>query len=551
MTQGLVVAITIGQRDLQLLAEGPGGPRRVSPRKWQVRALHRALLEGLLPYSFDVPDSDAEEERSVEAEFVGGRVVLPERWGLSEGPVRLVPGLLAAALRALAAEARRVRRVIFFTTDREQGPRAEGEPIGAARVLGDWLRARAGLAGDVREVVCLERGEELTLDDGAGNVWMLPAAAEKIDAAVRQARADFPTATARLHLSGGIPHLAEMVRASSRARFTTVEDQSPSEDRGGPPRSRPPFTDVEALQARRQAAELVGQGEFAAAAVLSRRFSLPGPAGHWQKAVQAAALYFAGYMTDARDAGGQLPETRTGPLLAEIAGSGLPQAFHVAMRAEAALRAGDVLAGASLSVTFHDVALYDAADAALRANRDESCIEWDRRLILLGRFAPKAEDAKRAGAVASASGYHPRVADHEIDAWLGGDEATCKLPWQEWLLCRLVATVGKNRPLADAIDHFSSGLHKRDGKGHPPADFRNRLIHSLPDQGEIEQMVRLFEGRRLWHRPGGPSGSFLHGSALAAAVLGHLGVQQPVEMYDHLVAALLDDIANSPLHAGG
>jgi hypothetical protein len=556
MTRDLVVAITLGQRDLQVLAIGPDGKLcRVSPDKGHVRALHEAWL-GPAPARLILDGRDPREERGCEALLLDGRVgfsrpdfrlATAADLGQPAGgeAVFLAPGLLRRALSALANQPGRVHRILFFTTDREEGGRAAGEPVAAFHFLGGWLRGRQGIAADaVQEVVCLERGEELTQSDAAGSTWLSPTAAGRVDDALREAREGCAGATIRLHLSGGIPALSEAVQASALFRFPRVEYRSPSEDRGTT-HEKPRFTSAEDLHGRRQTAGLVESHQFQAAAVVAERFAQPGPAGHWQKAIHAVARYFAGYMTDAFETAGRIPATQSGPKLARMITSEPPHAFHVAMRAEAALRVGDVLAGAALTSTFYDVALFDAVDQHL-SKPGERCVDWIRRAIKPELFRPRAPEVERA--IREAKRNPMAVQPEQAGTWLAN--LGVDIPrWHEWLLCRLVETAGRKPDLTTALDRLSSAFY-RGNRPDRPADFRNRVTHSRPQQSEIEAMEASFENNQLWKRVGNRMWSFLHPDALASKVLDALGVPSPAALYDSLVAAVLHDIAAAPLHAG-
>jgi hypothetical protein len=259
--------------------------------------------------------------------------------------------------------------------------------------------------------------------------------------------------------------------------------------------------------------------------------------------------YFQGYMSDARTLAGELGGTRTGTNLAGLLQGTTPQALHVALRAEAALRAGDLLGGASLGVTFLDVALLDAADASLRARPEQSCVNWERREIIRRLFRPTPAEAQAAGVLVRRDvGWLLRFGDPDVADWYGRYPAIrCPLLWQEFVLQRLMREMGSRPGLGEALDAYSEALHRETNTGNRPADFRNRIIHSLPTQREVELAVQLFETRQLWHRRRGGPRSFLHPEALAAAVLAGLGVTGGLELYEQLVADLCADVQDSPL----
>ena len=102
--------------------------------------------------------------------------------------------------------------------------------------------------------------------------------------------------------------------------------------------------------------------------------------------------------------------------------------------------------------------------------------------------------------------------------------------------------MGGQPGLEKALMELSESLHRESNRGNIPADLRNVIIHSVPTQEEIQLTIQLFESRKLWHRVSGQPRSFLHPSTHAVAVLGALGVADPLARYEQLVDAVYDDI---------
>lgn len=562
----IIVMATLGNRDLQIVAIKEGQLCRVPPL--YVGEVHSQLAEGQLPYEWwfpakeETPFPELERDDQPALEWIDGVCHFRRRgegWprpataadlGLPE-PERsrlfLVPGLLWKHLHHLKAaldDGQRLHRILLFHTSRDRtSKRGKREPHATAPLLKEWLPGFLGHKVDretIQIVDCLRGTEDLKVANEQGAVFVRPVVSERIVQAVHQAAAECPTACVWLHEAGGIPELSEMVRSAAQLFFPALEYRTPLEDLSDKPEEVRGLrhTAVEELSARRRVRDLVGGGEFQAAAVLSDGFDTV-----WARGVRAAARYFQGYMTDARRLAEALPTGATrGALLPLLTGT-WPQAFHVALRAEAALRADDPLSGASLTVTFHDVALFDGVDAALRRNPNDCCIDWKKREIIRDRFAPTLEQIHRAaGSVGKLAPWVRGFSPKDVNDWFSWEQLRAHLAWQEQVLIRLMGEVGGRSDLEEALRNLSQALHEPSTKGNIPADFRNVIIHSLPTEQELRLTAQLFETRPLWWRPTGRPRSLLAPQVCGQAVLKALGVADAAGHYENLTAALVADV---------
>lgn len=504
MSHDLIVAITLGQRDLQVLAVDDRGLCRISPYRNRVGIFHRALLDGSLHPRLWVPkdlQQRVQEREDIDAVYQDGRVHLfghlhqafpllrlaraadlGEKLTGEEDVLWLTPGLLWRELRTLEQEVGkgivRLHKIIFFETDR--GPddlRSGKEPVAAVPLLSAWFQENLPSV-PIEKVTCLKRGEQLTTVDHEGNKHSLAATAERIDSTWRLP----PANVVRLHIAGGIPEISKVVEASAQFRFATVQARSPSEDVATKAAGEfgPRFTPVEILHARRRARDLVRHGQFQAAAVLAQDFDAVStyPGNSWVLCLRAAARYFQGYMTDAWDLANILSSSRTGKMLLQFLNGSQPQAFHVGMRTEAALKAGDILAAASLTITFEDVAVYDAVDLTLRQDPAHSCVAWGDRTIEVEKLLVTPEDLRNLA-------YTHHAQAFEVENWLKQSSLWVAKPWQEETLRDAIATFGGRAQLADSLRALAGEMDRRTAKGNSPKNFRNIIIHSLPTQKEI------------------------------------------------------------------
>jgi hypothetical protein len=259
--------------------------------------------------------------------------------------------------------------------------------------------------------------------------------------------------------------------------------------------------------------------------------------------------YFRGYMSYARNQAAQLIPTHTGDSLQKLLANHWPKSLHVAIQAQAALVAQDVLSAAALTVTFFDVALLDAIDATFRKDSSRPCVAWARRAIDSSNFCLDEQKLSMCTAVAKhANGWRPSFDYIGQKPWAQDRDRLIRpyQLWQKYTLTHAIHNVGNHPKLAQALKALLEDLYKRP-PDNSPADFRHTIIHSLPSQGEIQQMIDLFARRSLWHRETDQSMSFLDSHTRPAAVLAALGIDNAEQLYQQLINGLINDIETCPL----
>jgi hypothetical protein len=585
MSSNVVAAITIGQRDLQIFAVGTGKPERLSVDVNDLGFLHRAVLEKRVVARLWVPDASSrptELDRGPRVSFRDGRVQAPPGYRLDrkkelpkgveessfwfvpeeagdEPAFWFLPGVVGEALEEIVGTTRPAR-IILFHTDRGAGAeRSAKEPVAAAPLLADWLKKQGF---DVRIVCVLGPGEDLHVQDEGRNKSLLPLAAHRIDEALWEAAREIPNSTCDLYTSAGIPEFSQVVQASAQFRFPAVRHRHSSEDRGAARIPTVKFTAVQVLQARKQACQLVRRGEFEAAGVLAAGFASPGEPGNWVRAVRMAASYFRGYQEDAGEQAKGSPQPLTAAQLRGVIGETKTHSLHVALRAEAALRRRDVLAAASLTATFLDVVMIDAVDSTLRKVEGVPCADTNRRGILWDDFRPDGRAIYDAAMVVlPVHAWIPRPRrgmdwSNSVNAWIEMyGNLKCHDMWQKVVMTRLIRDLSGRGDLADALDHYNEALNRWHDNllvpGVPcrPADLRNRIVHSLPTQDELDNVIAAFAAPRigLWRRQEDETLSFLAAGSRAATVFEAIGVRDAWQRYEALVAALTADIEGCPL----
>lgn len=574
----LVVAVTFGQRDLQVLGVANDGVVSVSPEGKQVRTFHQWLLDHEDGYDVVGPDEFTtpikEQGRFAMAasgvQLPGaGCVQLAKNSDLGrskpeDGRLLVYPKLLDGPLLSLKRElaggtARLHRLTILYTHRCKTSPWAAGEPI-AAKVLRTWLQCwfpMVSAEAFVPPVAFLQGMDELYIKDQAENEHLLPQAARRIDEAIADSASCVPETSQpiiRLHDSGGIPQASPVLQASARLHFSNrvqyhapTELASPSLDKDDRVVIIPA---VAILEARRRACDLVRRGDFQAAAQLAREFPISGPSWTWNQCLAAVARYFQGYLEDADKQAEMIGSGPTRRALKSILSPAQPMSLHVALRAEAALAASDFLNAASLTVTFLDVAEYDGINLCLSKNRSQPCMHRASRQIHSSLFAPTKDELHQS--VTSACTTAPWLRPpkpRDLEAWLSADTFRIMYPWQECAVFQLLESHAARPDLGRALRDLLTALHRETNAGNIPADFRNIKDHSVMTDGEIQLMTQLFESdsRLLWWRRRGEPRSFLASTARAPAVLAALGVTNAQRLYDNLVQGLLSDLRLCPL----
>jgi len=572
----LVVVATMGQRDLQVLAVKEGRVFSVSPAADSVRTFHQWLLDN--EGGFDVVASD---EMSVDVEeryrFAwraglpdfsepGLAVALDSDVGRPASAGRaarllIVPRLLGPSLallkRELNAKTVRLHRFLVLYTHRaERSRRAGAEPI-AAKVLSDWLKRWLSMVSPdafVPPVPFLRDDEDLYVEDEAGNQHLLPLAAQRIELEMRkaaQAGAQFEDAIVRLHDSGGIPQVSPVLQACARLWFPNrVQYKAPAE-RGGagePVRAGTRvFPPVALIEARRRACDLIARGQFSAARALAEEFAPTdgNPDLPWAVAMDAVASYFEGRFQRARQQAAKIKWMGALAHLKSLLHDRWPEALHLALATEAALRSGDLPRAASLSLTFFENAVFDAVDETLARPPHTACVNWSTTQVNLhdSRLSPKERErlAREMEASPKLCGLAKPFYRGEFDRL--PDLKTLrptKLSYRMFLICAVEDPRLGNRPaLAAALKAFAAAMYDGDPS---PADFRNVLTHSSVAERDLNAAPQLFCQRGLWADDGGLA--FL-AAPRPQAVLQELGADQAQELYEGLTQGLIDDIRNA------
>ncbi|MFM9966011.1 MAG: hypothetical protein ACKV2Q_32925 [Planctomycetaceae bacterium] len=601
MPTNTVVAITLGKRDLQgLIADAEGRVRRVSVRN--VGAFHSDLLRQPQGVKLWLPADGRviDEVKSDEADWLGWdqsplmalksrgakcakdstdvahsaaapdslRLADHRDLGETDGEVQLwlTPGILAESLMTLKREIElgevTLKRIILLHTDREATSHwSKDEPRAAAPLLKSFLLTwLPGVSAEQIEIVPYLIGtEDKEVENSEGDLFLRPAAAQRIDDALK--RAAEPDGRIRLHDSGGIPAAADVLRYSARFRFGAerVDYLPPSETKSRvdklPGRVAMP---IELLDARRRAVEWIRSGRFTAAAELAAGFIAKptSAAGSWRRHLEAAAFYFRGYRKQADNLASKLgSESSTEALLRAIV-EHRAQCLHVALLTEAALRSGDFLTAATQTVTFLDVALMDAVDFALRKNADVPGVDWEQSEIIPSRCRLDPTQLRQALADAESEltwfklpqDFRTKQVRPDVTNWCA-DPSRFGVFWQKLGLARKIASDSGHALLGQGLLNLAEAIYRRVTPPWSPSELRNRIVHSLIGDTELNAVKNLFSTSQLWSRSPPPARRyhFLKGT-LIEPVLFELGVHDASGLYDDLTESLVRDVEQAPLY---
>jgi len=592
MPNELVVAITLGQHDLQFLAIDTHGKKwRISPVKERVGVIHRALIAKEIPYVVWCPQETAvgiQELRAASVDWDSGqlkvnlthdkanststnidRLATPEDVRLKsqeagENCIVIVPGVLHQHLTVLRSELLsgqyRLGRLLLLDTNRgAKWKLANSEPVAAAPVLKRWLSEIwladvPGFDPDVIEPVTYLRAvggeaEPLYVEDYARNRYLNPNAAARIDNAFRKAAA--PNSIPRLHDSAGIPEVRPVLHASINLRFSQPPQIRPTDQH--PNRERPALYAIDPpaflLETRRRARDLLRTGQIgAASAIVGQLVSEPS----WRQVVEATSWYIRGY----RDEAEQLAKSNSedvAPLLRRLTAlqPDLPRCAHIAMRGEAALWAGDIIQAVNQSVTFFDVALLDATNLVLTKKGVSGCVDWNT-----GRIRLSDTIVGQAGLIDRAEKMLKEKPDdcialpkqkRDITSWGNnmkkfGNTMT-SANWQEAVLIETIRDA--SRKVGDALHDLFGALQTRQSSAEgsiSPAYLRNQFTHVLPSQRQLTEARRVFTNCGLWVPDASEFGDRFAASPTVGPVLKSLGVDPPGKFYQQLIEGLVKSL---------
>lgn len=354
------LVVTVGQSDLQVAWERDGARTLHKIEKDSVRAFHDALLSGEVPHSV-IPFGET-------ASWTEKRPLLRfNRDSKTLGPLPAAGEidarsgvLLAAPLFSKLLTHERIRNlsfesVLILDTCRDSAP---GEPVAVFNVLRAPVAAALNIEPSrVSRVSFLIGGETQDEEDESGQKFLLPAAARRIDSAIR----DLPSGqgdgkkTLFIADAGGLPSVKPVLEASARLRADLVRFVAPVEEgpANRPVRSFIAIGPAESLHVRRLARLMILRGGFAeAAAMVAVESATDRKLAEKQEPWRASLRHAAGMLRG--EAPGTAKPGRVSPLLAKIHKLG-PLAW-TAFRVEGGLRSGDIREALCAQFTFGDIA---------------------------------------------------------------------------------------------------------------------------------------------------------------------------------------------------
>ena len=315
---------------------------------------------------------------------------------------------------------------------------------------------------------------------------------------------------------------------------------------------RIPFRPLFNFQAREQARALVQNGEFQAAAALSKPYQDKAGLtnGHWAQCLEVVGKYFQGYVEEAQKslkAINQNPGLRM--VLEKVLSKKKPRAFHVAMRAEAEFRARNYLACATLTVTIRDVAVYDIIKKGLQKPNRSACVtceELDKFQIIKSAIDVSSDELNEFVDVHAEKlqASHGLTAE-QIASWQCDHVASIEKRWQKDVLLHFVEM--KHGELHGAWREFRDSLTKRPKGKLAPIDYRNANTHFVLTGEQINEMRNVFADCQLWHEKEREHATLLGDRTHIENLLVKLGVPSPQTLYNDLVDRLVNEINSCPL----
>ena len=540
--RNVVLAITVGRTDLQLLADSSGELVRLSVGSG-LRQFHQALVDQKVPWVLDAKAANY-REASVrdKAAWDQGDLRLPDGYSEHlnpEGNLVLVPAKLAeAVLRLKDYGSFEIRAVVVLTTNRdERTPPGifHNEPIAAGPILAHWLADEFGLeCGDRGGDIAVGRSgwvdiltdDELSPMPGRHNPVHRKALQRTEDALRRLVSEVAPDPWACLSLGGGMAEMKEPIKACAQFLFDgrTFTWQAPQysvrDFQWVPPDEEPP-TATDSYRLRRHVSALVRRGAFVEAYGAASELELDPEEQNWVAAVEQVARYFSGELSRAR-------ARRQGlfPPLEPMVRSGVPRCLLAAMRVEAGLwteRLSEAVIG---SVTFLEAAILDVVGQNLSGrglalnDAREQIGGHDGKLTTLAtkinRWAPK--DRRQ-----------PLRKSHGVWEYsMGIGQLSC---WAHLL---------EPKPAA-ALETYRDALTTTRIGGHRLIDLRHLAVHSVLPVDILNRVGEGFHDAGIWGQPGVPGEYFLK-TPLVHAVLDSAGIVNGADLYADLVNGMLEEL---------
>jgi hypothetical protein len=528
---------TAGVSDLKFVGEDGtllelARPRNPTPDYATIREVHQALLarkDAICVYPFDEvalpprkPDADINFWKGDDPL---GR--LPVGADMADRPLLRTPdGKLVLAADKFRTAWDWIRRkggtVIAILGFRTWRSSRDDEPIAAEEIVFDALKR----ATQPRHEAMVNYVE----GDISPAAPFAAATATRIEAGVRECREKLGREEVRalLAVSGGIPHIKDILRAAVELQFGSARLLLDREAATSATLSRVP---LDALIARRHALQFVRRGAFIDAAAVAMPFKDDEEArDQWVRPLRCAARLLDGnpvvaYGTGSHPAHAAEWEKSKGPpiFLRQIASEIFPgrdkpkrRSLLVAIRTEAALRSDRPAAALSLTVTFFDAALRDGVERrfGLFDGNDARLIRLHRELTL-----EQSHDLL----VVTPDGNKPCLTSRREDGLYRFNSSTAHdMAWCAHL----------GQALRELCAAISPELAPMMPRRMTIRDIRNLAQHNVLTEEQLAYGIKLLEKQGLWRE-----GSFLK-STHAEAVLRLLGYDEGKLVFERIVAGL-------------
>lgn len=309
------------------------------------------------------------------------------RWP-PDGPIELVAERLGELVGEVRARQRNrklgaCRAIVLFSTRRESGRDASGEPIAAATLLRGPLSEALGLSeGQVEESVILEERESLYERGPEGGDQLSTIAAARIDHTVRKLADANPAAQLILCDTGGLPEVKPVLLGACRLHggpHRTRRLRLGEQERGAPKRTE--LSDPAAsLETRWRVIALVEAGSIDAAAALALEDARWSKVEPWRRWVGDLAKVLRGQKPG--DVARRFQDTAKLPKVVTLLADEQHSLLRCAMLIECSLRRQFVVEAIALTCSFVEAAMSKAAAKYLSEEQEHSCVNPEGRLVL-------------------------------------------------------------------------------------------------------------------------------------------------------------------------
>lgn len=549
------LALTAGRTDIQVwLDDG----KRYEIGKKSTAVFHVWLKENLDNVAFREDDSALDDEKTdfIDFEYKQGTPSFkkrePKQPLLTDGKWTLCLPKIENVVKAVNTYAQISGAVIYYT-DRQStdcieqlNEKAlsikEEEPHAVGLVVAKYLEKFKLTLSDSD---LLETGKVYLVNyldnqctfDGSGEEYPIKhIVASRLEKPLRLIAQNDPKAQLVLSDMGGQPPIKQLLRTSLTLHFPNNHQIWTQSEAGGRDHlvTPPKITHEMSLRTRAQCVELLKMGAIEEAYGLTREFRAHPKEQTWVAHVEKLHNLFAGTDRPSRQ-DDNLPDYLKN--LTQLPVKFIPRCFIHAIRAEAALKSGNIINATAATYGITESARLDMLDAWLIKNNQPVIQD------ITQAFDPKANQfidqqegldkltENNKGIIKYQLGNQPEPGSYlteELKQWcVKTDKSQLASAMSEYNQCLFVEK---------DVTISSMSYIKR----LSPRKVRNQLTHGLPPQEIVDLLPTIFIGSGLWQGDDKKGYTILWPNSPASKILKCFGIDNAKALYNQLINSVCD-----------